>query len=159
MARYLAEPDEDDITFAEVMNAFADDARLRLLAILADGEYHPCGPDGLLGNFHKSTLSHHKRILREAGVTRTRLEGRNYYIRLRREALDARFPGLLDAVLNGVREFAALVEAGAAAAGASGAGGSGVGGSGAAASEAASEVPPETASKAGAPAAGAPVNR
>jgi DNA-binding transcriptional ArsR family regulator len=104
MARYLAEPDVADIRFGDVMHALSDDARLHILALLADGEYHPCNPEGLRIDLHKSTLSHHKRILREAGVTRTRLDGRNYHICLRRDALDARFPGLLDAVLAGARE-------------------------------------------------------
>ncbi|TCL06265.1 hypothetical protein EZJ58_4501 [Sodalis ligni] len=47
----------------------------------------------------KSTITHHTRILREAGVTTTRPEGRNCWISLRRDLLDLKFPGLLDAVL------------------------------------------------------------
>ncbi|MFG3658668.1 ArsR/SmtB family transcription factor [Streptomyces sp. NPDC047706] len=42
----------------------------------------------------KSTLSHHLKVLREAGVTQTRQEGTRCYVTLRRETLDARFPGL-----------------------------------------------------------------
>jgi DNA-binding transcriptional ArsR family regulator len=45
-------------------------------------------------------MSHHFRVLRESGVTRTRLEGRTRFIHLNRTALDGRFPGLLDAVLR-----------------------------------------------------------
>ncbi|MEV5779156.1 ArsR family transcriptional regulator [Streptomyces antimycoticus] len=104
MARYLDQPDVADIAFGEVMRALSDEARLRILTLLADGEYHPCNTDDLQLDLHKSTLSHHKRILREAGVTTTRLDGRNYYVCLRREDLDTRFPGLLDAVLAGARE-------------------------------------------------------
>ena len=104
MARYLAEPDTAEIMFGEVMQALSDDVRLRILTTLADGDYHSCNEDGMQLDLHKSTLSHHRKILREAGVTRTRLEGRNYYMCLRREDLDARFPGLLDAVLAGARE-------------------------------------------------------
>jgi DNA-binding transcriptional ArsR family regulator len=44
-------------------------------------------------------MSHHYRVLREAGVTWTEVEGRTRYVSLRRGDLDARFPGLLDAVL------------------------------------------------------------
>ncbi|MHB8620628.1 MAG: hypothetical protein ACYDAG_13825 [Chloroflexota bacterium] len=44
-------------------------------------------------------MSHHFRVLREAGVTRTRVEGAHRYVTLGRADLDARFPGLLDAVL------------------------------------------------------------
>lgn len=49
----------------------------------------------------KSTLTHHTKLLRESGLTWTRGEGRQCLISLRREDLDARFPGLLDAVLAG----------------------------------------------------------
>ncbi|MET9869085.1 metalloregulator ArsR/SmtB family transcription factor [Streptomyces sp. NPDC006129] len=104
MARYLAEPDGSDITFTDVLRALADPVRLRMLTVLADGEYHPCWPEEFLVGVHKSTLSHHFRVLREAGITRTRLEGRNYFVQLRREDLNSRFPGLLDAVLNGAHE-------------------------------------------------------
>jgi DNA-binding transcriptional ArsR family regulator len=48
----------------------------------------------------KSTLSHHFKVLREAGVTHTRTEGTYNFISLRREDLDARFPGLLDAIIQ-----------------------------------------------------------
>ncbi|MGI5509160.1 ArsR family transcriptional regulator [Streptomyces sp. CA-106131] len=75
MARQLAQPDVKDIAFSEVMQALSDDARLRILLLLADGEYHPCNADDLHMDPHKSTLSHHKRILREVGVTSTRLAG------------------------------------------------------------------------------------
>ncbi|HXA61521.1 MAG TPA: helix-turn-helix domain-containing protein, partial [Streptosporangiaceae bacterium] len=47
----------------------------------------------------KSTATHHWRVLREAGVIHQRLDGRATMTRLRRDDLDARFPGLLDTVL------------------------------------------------------------
>ena len=47
----------------------------------------------------KSTLTHHFRVLREAGVIEQRIEGTAKLNSLRREDLDRRFPGLLDAVL------------------------------------------------------------
>jgi DNA-binding transcriptional ArsR family regulator len=48
----------------------------------------------------KSTLSHHMKTLRAAGVTRTRKEGARSRVRLRRDDLDTRFPGLVEAVLK-----------------------------------------------------------
>ena len=47
----------------------------------------------------KSTLTHHFRVLREAGVISQEVAGTSKLNTLRREDLDARFPGLLDAVL------------------------------------------------------------
>ncbi len=42
-----------------------------------------------------STCSYHLRLLREAGLTRTRAEGTQRFISLRRDDLEERFPGLL----------------------------------------------------------------
>ena len=36
---------------------------------------------------------HHFRVLREAGITHTRVEGGARHVTLRREELEARFPG------------------------------------------------------------------
>ena len=47
-----------------------------------------------------STGSYHLRLLREAGVTRTRAEGTQRLISLRRDDLDGRFPGLVDVLIN-----------------------------------------------------------
>jgi hypothetical protein len=44
--------------------------------------------------------------LRESGVVRTRPEGRKRLLSLRTDDLDARFPGLLDAVLAAKRRRA-----------------------------------------------------
>ena len=43
-----------------------------------------------------STLSYHLRLLREAGVTRTRAEGTERHVSLRRDDLERLYPGLLD---------------------------------------------------------------
>jgi DNA-binding transcriptional ArsR family regulator len=45
------------------------------------------------------TISHHYRVLREAGLTTTTVEGRHRTITIRYEDLEVRFPGLLAAVL------------------------------------------------------------
>ena len=47
----------------------------------------------------KATASHHFKVLREAGLVMTRVDGARRFLTLRRAELDARFPGLLDAVL------------------------------------------------------------
>ncbi|WP_442813181.1 ArsR/SmtB family transcription factor [Streptomyces sp. NBC_01800] len=52
------------------------------------------------GEIPKSTLSHHLKTLREAGVVRNVPRGRQRFISLRHEDLDNRFPGLLAAVLH-----------------------------------------------------------
>jgi DNA-binding transcriptional ArsR family regulator len=52
----------------------------------------------------KSTCTHHFRVLREAGVISQREVGTARVNSLRREDLDARFPGLLRTVLDAAPE-------------------------------------------------------
>lgn len=51
----------------------------------------------------KSTFSHHLKTLREAGLVRNEPAGRQRTIALRRDEIDERFPGLLNAVIDPVR--------------------------------------------------------
>jgi DNA-binding transcriptional ArsR family regulator len=89
-------PDVDELELPKVLEALADPVRLEIVAAVAPGE-RPCGSFPLpVGD---STRSHHLRILREAGVTQTRLSGTQRLVSLRRDDLERRFPGLLGSVL------------------------------------------------------------
>jgi DNA-binding transcriptional ArsR family regulator len=94
----LFEPDADDLELTAVLQALGDPVRLRIVRVLASDGEQACGVIPL--DVSKATRSHHFKVLREAGVTRTRLEGTHRYVTLRRDDLEARFPGLLDAVLQ-----------------------------------------------------------
>ena len=48
----------------------------------------------------KSSMSHHFRVLREAGLISKRAQGTAHANALRRAELDNRFPGLIDALLG-----------------------------------------------------------
>ena len=48
----------------------------------------------------KSTCTHHFRVLREAGVIQQRQQGTSRLNTLRRDDLEARFPGLLATILQ-----------------------------------------------------------
>jgi DNA-binding transcriptional ArsR family regulator len=50
----------------------------------------------------KSTCSHHLKVLLHSGVTAEREEGTRKYVRLRRDELDGRFPGVIGSVLGAV---------------------------------------------------------
>jgi DNA-binding transcriptional ArsR family regulator len=91
------EPRREDVTLPAVMAALSDPVRVSILRMLAEQGEMACGTLEL--GISKATRSHHLRVLREAGVTHTRPEGTRRYVSLRREDLDARFPGLLDALL------------------------------------------------------------
>jgi len=84
-----------------VLHALSDPARLDIVRRLADGDETACGIFDL--GLSKATLSHHFRVLREAGVVLVRPEGRKRLLSLREDDLNARFPGLLDAVLSAKR--------------------------------------------------------
>jgi DNA-binding transcriptional ArsR family regulator len=91
------QPAADAIELTAVMHALSDDARLAVVRELACGGERPCGSFDL--GVSKATASHHFRVLREAGITETRIDGKRRLLSLRRDDLDARFPGLLAAVL------------------------------------------------------------
>ncbi|SEH10788.1 ArsR/SmtB family transcription factor [Thermoleophilum album] len=92
-------PPRAGIELASVLHALSDPARLAIVRELrSDGGELPCGAFDL--GLSKATLSHHLRVLREAGVVWTRPDGRRRLVSLRLEDLEARFPGLIDAVLD-----------------------------------------------------------
>ena len=93
----VAEPDLRDLDLAAVLAALSDPVRLRIVAELHARSEVPCGTFDV--PVARSTLSHHLKVLREAGITRTRVDGVERYVRLRTIDLEARFPGLLPAVL------------------------------------------------------------
>jgi DNA-binding transcriptional ArsR family regulator len=95
-------PSCDELELSAVLHALSDPARLEIVRWLANGDECTCGTFDL--GLSKPTLSHHFRVLREAGVVRTRPEGRKRMLSLREEDLEDRFPGLLGAVLSADRE-------------------------------------------------------
>jgi DNA-binding transcriptional ArsR family regulator len=102
-AEALSHPEAHEIVLPAVLHALSDPVRLRIVHGLAGGEPRTCGSFGL--PVTKSTCTHHFRVLREAGVIRQRLEGTTKLNTLRRHELDQRFPGLLDAVLQGTADI------------------------------------------------------
>lgn len=94
-----AEPPRNRLVLADVLQALADPMRLEIVArVDRDGET-ACGTHQ--PGVPKSTLSHHWRTLRVAGVLTSRRQGKEILNTVRRADLDARFPGLLDAILGG----------------------------------------------------------
>ncbi|QTE02836.1 ArsR/SmtB family transcription factor [Streptomyces cyanogenus] len=93
----MARPDRGEPDLAAVLHALGDPVRLELVRRMAENGESACSPEGV--DVPRSTLSNHWRILREAGITRTRRAGKARLMSLRRTDLDTRFPGLLAAVL------------------------------------------------------------
>jgi DNA-binding transcriptional ArsR family regulator len=85
------------LSLPEVLYSLSDPLRLRIVRQLADEGDAACGTFGI--RMPKSSLSHHFKVLRDAGVVLTRSEGVRRINTLNRTGLDAAFPGLLDAIL------------------------------------------------------------
>ncbi|MFF5207900.1 ArsR/SmtB family transcription factor [Streptosporangium sp. NPDC000396] len=90
-------PSREQLQLEEVLAALGHPVRASIVRALSSGEEMCCG--AIVPGVPKSTLTHHWRVLRESGVIRQRPSGRKLYIALRRDDLDARFPGLLGLVL------------------------------------------------------------
>jgi DNA-binding transcriptional ArsR family regulator len=102
--REQAELSMEELDLPSVMHALADPSRLRMVVALDGGAELSCAELGEQAGTApaKSTTTHHLAVLREAGLIRTRHEGQRKLAMLRREELDAKFPGLLDAVISGM---------------------------------------------------------
>lgn len=99
MARF-EHPELADVSLAQALHALADPARLAIVARLAECADLSCSAAAPCPDLPKSTRSHHFNVLRAAGLVETEAAGREARNRLRRAEFDARFPGLLDAVLR-----------------------------------------------------------
>jgi DNA-binding transcriptional ArsR family regulator len=104
----LHHPARDELELEGVLHALSDPQRLSIIRSLAEDQTpRRCGSFDLCVT--KSTLTHHFRVLREAGLIHQQEEGTSRLNSLRREDVDARFPGLLDAILAAAPRAAALV--------------------------------------------------
>uniref|UniRef100_A0AAU2W285 ArsR family transcriptional regulator n=1 Tax=Streptomyces sp. NBC_00008 TaxID=2903610 RepID=A0AAU2W285_9ACTN len=98
-ARTLAHPAREDIRIEAVLHALSDPVRLCVVRELAAAEEElTCSRFDL--PVTKSTTTHHFRVLRESGVVQQVYRGTAKMNGLRREDLEALFPGLLDRVLE-----------------------------------------------------------
>ena len=95
----LPEPAPESMRLESVLSALGDPVRLQIVKQLHEsGAPKACGSFGL--PVGKSTASHHFKVLREAGVLRQRVLGRERHSELRSADLEKRFPGLLGSVLG-----------------------------------------------------------
>jgi DNA-binding transcriptional ArsR family regulator len=92
-------PAREELELPAVLHALSDPVRLQIVVALASRP-DACPTGSIEVPVTKSTCTHHFRVLREAGVIHQRPEGTARMNTLRREDLDARFPGLLDTILS-----------------------------------------------------------
>jgi DNA-binding transcriptional ArsR family regulator len=96
--KILYHPDKAGIHLSSVLYALSDPIRLYILSELHKAGERTCGDIEV--PVVKSTLSHHSRTLREAGIVRVRSLGTQRFLSIRTEDLEDRFPGLLKSILD-----------------------------------------------------------
>ena len=95
--RAFKHPLVQDLTLERVLYALSDPVRLEIVRCLAGVVEASCGE--LDGGRPKSSMSHHFRVLRDAGLVQTRSVGTTHMNSLRGDELETRFPGLLASIL------------------------------------------------------------
>src|SRR5271156_1573607 len=96
----LNHPSKEDISLLAILYALSEPLRFSIIEQLAKGEELTCGGFKLPFSKGKSTMTHHFKVLRDAGLIHTRINGREHYTSLRRQDIEERFPKLLDALIT-----------------------------------------------------------
>jgi len=101
MTRFV-HPAKEDISLAGVLGALADPMRLKIFRRLLDEREGclSCSGAAPCAGMAKSTLSHHFRVLRDAGLIRTTKQGVENRNSVRWDDVNERFPGLLKAIMK-----------------------------------------------------------
>jgi DNA-binding transcriptional ArsR family regulator len=89
-------PKLKDVPLSSILHALSDPARLRIVKTLLERDEACCGEFG--GKVAKSTMSHHFKVLRAAGILEKREEGTKQFNCLRKKEIETRCPGLLQAI-------------------------------------------------------------
>lgn len=96
--RELFHPNTEQLCLSSVLNALGDPIRLQIIRNLAGQSETTCASCNI--DLPKSALSHHFKVLREAGLINVRIEGKQRFLSIRYDELEKRFPGLLHSILK-----------------------------------------------------------
>jgi DNA-binding transcriptional ArsR family regulator len=99
--RPLVHPDLDSVDLLTVLHALSDTVRLEVVLILAESDGVRCGEFDVPVSM--STLSHHVKVLRQAGVVRVTPQGNVRRHELRLDELEARWPGVMSSIIAGAQ--------------------------------------------------------
>src|SRR5258707_6409985 len=101
--RPLFHPSIEDVSVEGILHALSDPVRVAIFSRIAGSACsHTCSTFLDVGekSIPKSTLSHHFKALREAGLIRGERRGVEMHNTSRCAEINARFPGLLAAIVN-----------------------------------------------------------
>ena len=97
--RQIKHPAIEQVELIEILYALADPTRMEIVVRLAKaGRKLTCGELDL--NRPKSSMSHHFKILRSAGLVETVVDGTEHMNSLRLEEIEQKYPGVLESVLK-----------------------------------------------------------
>ena len=96
--KVVSHPGVQDLDLAKVLQALSDPVRLVLVRMLAAERDLSC--NALCLGRPKSSMSHHFKIMVEAGLLRVDVAGNTHRNNLRLDDLENRFPGLMPSVLR-----------------------------------------------------------
>ncbi len=99
----LSHPPIESVTPEAILHALADPSRAAIFArIMQVGCIQACSALSAVGDrvIPKSSLSNHFKVLRDAGLIRSERHGVEMRNHSRWAEVDARFPGLLGAIMN-----------------------------------------------------------
>ncbi|EGL54900.1 MAG: helix-turn-helix domain-containing protein [Pseudomonadota bacterium] len=101
--RKIKQPTIEQVELTDIMYALADPTRLEIVTRLANaGRQLTCGELDL--NRPKSSMSHHFKILRSAGLVETEVNGTEHMNSLRMDEIEQKFPGVLSAILKTLQD-------------------------------------------------------
>ncbi|MEP9357209.1 helix-turn-helix domain-containing protein [Sphingomonas sp. KR3-1] len=101
--RPILHPSIEDVSVAAILHALSDPVRAAIFAGLANAScVQNCTTFATMGDrvIPKSSLSQHFKVLREAGLIHSERQGVEMHNSSRCAEVDARFPGLIAAILN-----------------------------------------------------------
>ena len=93
-------PNLKKMPISALFDALSDPARIEIIQVLLEEKELSCGQ--CKTELSKSTMSHHFKVLREAGLIQRREEGKVHFISLRVEEIELRMPGFIK-VLKGLK--------------------------------------------------------
>jgi DNA-binding transcriptional ArsR family regulator len=101
--RPLFHPSIEDVTVEGILHALSDPVRVAIYAKIVDSDRSRSCSNFLKASekdIPKSTLSQHFKVLREAGLIRAERRGVEMHNTSRCHELNARFPGLIPAIVS-----------------------------------------------------------
>lgn len=104
--RPLVHPGVDDVTVEGILHALSDPVRVQIFSRIANAKgSQNCSTFLEVSDrtIPKSTLSQHFKALREAGLIASERRGVEVHNTARCEEINARFPGLLPAIMDAHR--------------------------------------------------------